>query len=402
MKITTTAQPRLQACLSPPATDDLCSNPQRTLLGTNNLSTLIARIAAVALVLASAGFGALYAWGMGSDHGPAFAILAVVMALGLEIAKPLAVTGALDAFRAWSPIRGLALALVGAVAVTYSLTAELSLMAGARGDKVAERVASNAMATTADAERARLTIELAAIGQTRPSAAINSELAAILTDKRLQDCEGWLESTRLRTKCVEVVSPLKSELATAEKKEKLEAELATLRATPHGTQVTADPASHAIATYLAALCIRVDPAVLSEWIVLVPVLALEVGSAFAGLLVGGSPPNTLIRVRSTPTPEKPAKPEQILEPESVQSTVQTTPIRLAVSNVPAERLLELLMEKGGSLLTGQRVLAQALGMSTGGVNALLHSLADQGSVTLRIDKFGTQVALKNQVEKVVL
>lgn len=56
----------------------------------------------------------------------------------------------------------------------------------------------------------------------------------------------------------------------------------------------ADPGAKALATYLALSGLAVAAAVLSEWLVLVPVLALEIGSAFAGVLVqslAGLPPS---------------------------------------------------------------------------------------------------------------
>ena len=52
-----------------------------------------------------------------------------------------AVAAAFAAFRSWAVMRGLALALLALVAIVYSLSAELSLMAGARGDVVAQRAA---------------------------------------------------------------------------------------------------------------------------------------------------------------------------------------------------------------------------------------------------------------------
>ena len=48
-------------------------------------------IAAALLVFSSAGFGCVYAWHQAGHHGPALAVLAVAMALGLEVVKPFAV-----------------------------------------------------------------------------------------------------------------------------------------------------------------------------------------------------------------------------------------------------------------------------------------------------------------------
>lgn len=53
--------------------------------------------------------------------------LSVLMALGLEGAKPFAVEGVFAALRSWSLGRAVAMTALAVVAVAYSLTAELSL-----------------------------------------------------------------------------------------------------------------------------------------------------------------------------------------------------------------------------------------------------------------------------------
>ena len=99
----------------------------------------LAIVAALALVTASGGFGGYFAWTANRDHAPALACFAVVMALGLEIAKPLAVHALFDAVRAWRFGQALALGALATVAVGYSLNAELQLMARSRADAIAER-----------------------------------------------------------------------------------------------------------------------------------------------------------------------------------------------------------------------------------------------------------------------
>ena len=79
---------------------------------------------------------------MGIQHGPLLAGLTVLMAVALEGIKPLAVASALASFRQLALVRGLLLTLLtllALVAITYSLTAELSLVAGSRGDLAASR-----------------------------------------------------------------------------------------------------------------------------------------------------------------------------------------------------------------------------------------------------------------------
>lgn len=356
-------------------------------------SNVLPRLAAIALVLASAGFGSLYAWGVGIEHGTTFASLAVLMALGLEIAKPLAVAFAFKSLASWQPGTGLAMLLLGTVAIAYSLTAELSLMATARGDRIAERESVASAAANGKAQRARIETELAALGTGRPSAAIAPELAALLIDKRLANCDTWLESVRLRAVCIEKAAPLRVELAKAQRREALTDELAALDEVAPGVEVKPDPAASALSVYLSALGIKVDSALLSEWLVLVPVFALEIGSAFAGVLAGSSAVSTRVQTRSKPAPATTQEHQQPSARPDVFTGVQTEPTKLAVPDDPGERLVQLLRERGGELLTGQRMLARALGVSTGAVNALLRELTDAGHLIVDASKRGTRVRL---------
>src|SRR5262249_42394154 len=78
-----------------------------------------------------------------------------------------------------------------------------------------------------------------------------------------------------------------AELGRAKRRAELEAILATESeaiATGPATQV-ADPGSTALVTYLGALGISVSSEVVSQWLNLIPVLALELGSALAMVLV---------------------------------------------------------------------------------------------------------------------
>src|SRR5262249_20349674 len=78
-------------------------------------------VAASLLMLASAGFGCHFAYTQGAHHGPALAGFAVAMALGLELAKPFAIEGAFASIGDWAFGRGVALLVLGFVAIAYSL-----------------------------------------------------------------------------------------------------------------------------------------------------------------------------------------------------------------------------------------------------------------------------------------
>ena len=248
-------------------------------------SRVIATLCACGLVAASAGFGSIFAWTVGSQHSIPLAVLSVVMALALEGIKPLAVSQAFQSFQARQLMRGLALALLALVAVSYSLLSEISLTATSKGDLAAHRQSESRKATEAQRERDRISGELTSFGIVRPSAAILGELNPILSDRRLNDCEGWLPGIRYRTICIEQVAPLRVELAKAQRREALEAQLLELRERTGATGLVADPGSVAIGTYLETMGFTFPREVLTQWLILVPVFALELGSALAILIV---------------------------------------------------------------------------------------------------------------------
>lgn len=51
------------------------------------------------LITASAGFGSYYAASQGTEHGLVLGCLFVIMALGLELAKPFAISAAIEALK---------------------------------------------------------------------------------------------------------------------------------------------------------------------------------------------------------------------------------------------------------------------------------------------------------------
>src|SRR5262249_58231271 len=89
----------------------------------NRITSTIAAMSAAGLVFASAGFGSVYAWSAGAPYGHLMAGLTVLMACGLECAKPLAVASALSAFRGFAVVRGGAVGLLRLRAVVPLLNA---------------------------------------------------------------------------------------------------------------------------------------------------------------------------------------------------------------------------------------------------------------------------------------
>jgi hypothetical protein len=80
---------------------------------------------------------------------------------------------------------------------------------------------------------------------------------------------------------------LDAEMARTKRRAELQAVIAKLAGdTPMSAVGVADPASSALSTYLAVLFrVQIPTSVLAEWLVLVPVLALELGASLAAVLV---------------------------------------------------------------------------------------------------------------------
>ena len=384
----------------------------------------IAQISAVGLVVASAGFGAVYAWSTGSHHGVALACLMVLMAVALELAKPLSVAAAFAAFRSWSVVRGAALASLATVAIGYSLTAELSLMATSRGDVVATREASIKAATDVEleAQRARdrydrARAELDTLAVTRPASELQAEIDGLLLTPGADGCV--VINGRVTREVCPKVADLRAEKARAERRADLEAVLATpLPSLTSAAELTVgkpDPAASALAAYLAVLGIVVAPAMLSEWLVLVPVLALEIGSAFAVLLVqavsgptravqpisrpgevpvnvvtGSAAGNRKHEAAPTLVQAPTAKPvQQVVQPENTGAEDKVDHAREKVKSA----IVNQLKAHGGSLSSGERGLAKRLGANRSTMRRAINGLVMAGVVVAAATRNGTMLRL---------
>ncbi len=363
---------------------------------TTRLHRIVINSSATALVSASAGFGAFYAWKTGNHHGAFVGGLSVLMALGLEGAKPFAIEGAFAALRSWSPIRATALTALGAVAVAYSLTAELSLMAATRADTSAQRTQASDTAAAAKARYAAAQRELEILPVTRPVAAIDAQIARLRTTPRLAPCDDTAAphfgpvSQRI---CAQVAG-LTAEAAMTKRRIELQEGLAAaerdLAAAPAATS-DADPAAAALTVYLDALGVPSDAETLSKWLALVPMLALEVGSALAVVLVGGTPTGRE-RSQTIPEPYGIAIGADLDAGATIPPQDASTP-QIAIPVTLKMAVLEHLKAHGGSLRTGQRSLARALGTSTTALHRALHALAAAGVIALSTAPTGTELHL---------
>jgi len=298
------------------------------------------------------------------------------MVLALEAVKPLAISAGIDLWKRCTGPAALLLTL-GGISCAYSLTAELSLISMSKGDIVAERQAQATTARNAERDRNRIEAELAAIGITQPSASLSAELSSLLSDSRLKGCTSPLSNWRLQAICTEKVTPLRSELATAERREKLEASLAQL---PSVAAKVADPGSVALATYLAALGVNLSAEAIAQWLILIPVLALEIGSAMAGVLV-----QAVSQSPAKGVSEPPKKPANRREPPK--------PEPAAGKDNVAKAIVQELQAAGGSLSRSERGLARLIGTSKPTARRAIHGLAAAGIIALEATKAGTMLRL---------
>lgn len=337
---------------------------------------LIASACAVGLVVASAGFGAVFAWQIGIQHGILLACLTVLFAVALEGIKPLAINAALQALGSWSLVRGMALLLLGAIAIIYSLTSELSLMAGSRGDLSAKREQASDASRRALESHQRAKQELATLNPSRPVGELEALAAAAAPI-----CRVHVTSGSRQTVCGKPAG-LVAELGRAKRKSELEAVLErsddTLARTP--AVKASDPGSQALGTYLAALGINVPVGILAQWLNLVPVLALELGSALAVVLVNAMP-------RGEP-------PIAVLEPTPVNHVVQPAiPLLPKLRNDVQRLLLNRIKDHGGSIAGSERQLASYLGTSKPTLRRSLHALRSSGAIHVTAGRKGTQITL---------
>ena len=254
--------------------------------------------AALLLIAASAGLGTYFGYETGKHvhwlAGFAFA----VAALGGEILKPFAMAAAFDAFGRWQFGKSIACASVAVVCVAYSLAGELALSAGSRGDLVAKREGQGDTVKSAKASRDRAEAELSEIAKAKQRTRSVAELEAIIARTtpvqpaplKRKGCAS--ENGTGRWVCPKAqwlapqVHPLAAELGRARRKAELETIVAkaTAPAAASSSVGHADPLATAIAHYARAAGYQIEAQDLSIWLYLIPVLFIEIGSAF-GIVV---------------------------------------------------------------------------------------------------------------------
>ncbi len=204
------------------------------------------------------------------------------------------------------------------------------------------------------------------------------------------------------------VAALKIEKARADRRAELEAVLAaplpTTAATSNVHQQSpdksvrdADPGASALATYLAALGFALPAKALTDWLALVPVIALELGSALAGVLVQAvSWPNRAgaSQIR---------RPEEVYEPIRAEAAEPVGHVghfkQIAAPDdvgQEAERVKNAILgqlKERGEVAASQRGLAALIGTSRPTVRRAINTLMLAGIVMAEATRNGTVLRL---------
>jgi hypothetical protein len=347
----------------------------------SRLTQVLASISAAGLIIASAGLGAIFAFGAGKEHGLLMAGLMTTFAVALELSKPIAVSSAFTAFRSWAIVRGLALFLLAAVAIAYSLTAELTLLASSRGDLVAKREAA---IETRDDQRQRAREARADLATLAPSRTVEEARADIIkllaAYPQAGDCKTFMANASARWVCPKVQAH-EGEIARAKRRAELQAvvDRNTEGKTTVATVRSADPGSAALATYLGTLGFRVSATTLTDWLVLIPVLALEIGAALSVLLVqsvGGGHRPSMSKGTQQPatTPEPRSESVDSLAPEAAPRT--PAPLNAAASAKSGAKRRSTRI--GPERLSTRRLGNATVGTKEGAQSAIVDTLRSHG------------------------
>jgi len=172
---------------------------------------------------------------------------------------------------------------MGSLAVAYSLTAEITLISSNRSDLISKR---SSEAYVANATKDSYEAAKRELSTMPPNLRTVAELNIILESAR-RNPQAYKSCTAINGSLGVSCPKISAELAKSRRKEQLEAILfRQAEKLEHAPTVTVDdPGSTAIKTYLEALGINLASSIISQWLNLVPVIALELGSALAAVLV---------------------------------------------------------------------------------------------------------------------
>lgn len=332
----------------------------------------IANLAAWSLILASSGFGCVYAYTISIGHGRIMAFFTILFVIALEVLKPLSIAYAFACFNNLHLIRGLLLALLGVTAIAYSLTAELSLMYAARSDVAAVRKSESISASASTQQYETAASELKTLPKSRSSVAeIESDIISLKAKYRNHDLECKYIETKTESVVCAQIAKLQGEIGVVRRREQLQSiiDKFVYKSPEQNVEKIADPSSAAIKTYLKLFGVSLDESIIAQYVVLVPIIALELGSAL-GLL--------LVRAIS-----ETAK-------NDLSHTVSNTD---TVTNIARKVLLRQLEGKD-EVVFSQRNLAKREGIDKSAINRAIKDLKREGVIDMATHPLGSRMKLR--------
>jgi hypothetical protein len=277
------------------------------------------------------------------------------------------------------------------LAGAYSVTAALGSAAGGR---------MNASATEATSTAARARSQAA-------YDAAQTELAKLPLTRPVGELEAAYDAAAVRCKGLRCSKPaaLAQELGRAKRRAELEREIqrasAALEAAGPGKVANSD--AKALARYLAALGVSVEPERLNDLLALLAVLMIESGGGLAlalGMTLSGpnrlqSPPvpaTTILHAADTTLAKPTTDTRTTPDAASLRPVVRIERTRSAsaehVSDVSA-----WLMTRGGKSATSMRRLASDLGRSPSGVHDAVRRMVASGMLSATPGPRGTLLEL---------
>lgn len=368
--------------------------------------SILALTAGVTLALASAATNACYGFYRYDQLPCQLSWAAVSVAASVLLA--LGPTALLKSVKARS-LAGSVLALV-AIGLTgsYSFSAAIGASAG-------QRLTAATAQTDTDATRTRLTTAYRAakdeLGSLPPAPAtaaqLDAQISALKQTPGANDCSK-IDGPVSKRVCQEA-SALEVERAKAAHREELQATMAEADKglKKLGPAKVANTDAVAISGYLAVAGVTIPVDAINRWLALLAVALVEFGGGLAFALsavlreaVVTSPvtkpkDKTSIPVLEPVDTPQPAKIEAQRAASPALKIVSSQPVqrKRAPDNGFSGRLLALVDERGGTLYSGHRALAKALGCSTAHIGNLLRELTAAGQVLVQPTKSGTVIRL---------
>lgn len=409
----------LHAITALSAPTNLSDNTYRVRRYKHTLPSMLAVLAGIALLAASASTNAIYGWGK-SDFLPQQITWAVV-SIAASVILALCPTAILKAIRARSLAGGAVAVIALALTGSYSFTAAIGASAG-------QRMASQASQTSDDGTRARLQRsydaaigELATLAPSRPVSELEALIAKLKAtpgarcDLKAGD-DGFGPVSR---KVCGEAAGLAVELARANRRAELQAvvDQASGELNDLGPPHVANTDASALSAYLAVAGGSLSVDALNRWLALLAVALVEFGPGLSFALASvlkvstsdgvtgqpnshqtqqlDSPVCCLSEVSKLTVLDTPETADEIRTGQGVQPVSNSAPAKLDVPDAFSGRLVALLKVRGGEVYSGHRSLAKALGCSPAHVGNVLRDLASAGTVTVAATKTGTVVRLAN-------